>query len=66
MFFIFGKSYDRIAREVNWHIWEKKYVHKQYKDMIKDMYDGTLASGRIIEGGINIFFCYNMFIHGFF
>lgn len=52
-------------REVIWHVLEKKHVHKQYIDVIKDKYDGLMASVRIIRGETNIFSNYDRFIFCF-
>lgn len=46
------KAYDSITRGVTWHVLKKKHVHKQYIDVIKDMYHGVIISVRILTSRV--------------
>lgn len=49
------KAYDKLTREVILQDLEKKYVHKQYTDAIKIIYERAVANVRTIRGEIIIF-----------
>lgn len=55
MIFSLQKSYNMIPRKVVWHVPEKKHIHKQFIDVIKDVHDEAVISVRTIEGETNIF-----------
>lgn len=39
-----GKAYEKIAREVIWHVLENKHVNKRCIDAVKDVDNGVLTS----------------------
>lgn len=48
------KAYQKIAREVIWHVLENKHVNKRYIDAVKDVDNGVLTSVRIMREETNI------------
>ena len=49
------KAYDRVPREIIWWVLDKKGVPSRYIDIVKDMYNGAIASVRTTGGEINEF-----------
>ena len=39
----------RVPREIIWWVLDKKWVLSRYIDIVKDMYDGAIASVRTTE-----------------
>lgn len=48
------KAYQKIAREVIWHVLENKHVNKRCIDAVKDVDNGVLTSVRIMREETNI------------
>ncbi|MES6771991.1 reverse transcriptase family protein, partial [Cutibacterium acnes] len=49
------KAYDRVPREIIWWVLDKKGVPSRCIDIVKDMYDGAIASVRTTGGETNEF-----------
>lgn len=49
------KIYDKILREIIWHVLNKKHIYKRHIDVIKDMCDGIITSLRIMGGETKTF-----------